>query len=66
MSASGIPVRIPPTARSPQVGAPRFSPKNFASTSATQIFANSDGCRLKAPSGIQRRAPLLSCPNSST
>ena len=36
-------------ARSVHDGAPRFSPKNLASTSATPTLANSDGCRLKTP-----------------
>ncbi len=40
-------VSTPPMARSVHVGAPRFSPKNLASTSATPTLANSDGCRLK-------------------
>ena len=53
-------------ARSVQVGAPRFSPKNIASTSATPTLANSDGCRLKTPSGIQRRAPICTVPKNST
>ena len=48
-------------------GAPRrFSPKNFARTSATPIFANSDGWRLNAPNEIQRRAPPAAVPKKST
>ena len=48
ISASGRHVSAPAIARSVQAGVPRFSPKNFASTSATPTLANSDGCRLNA------------------
>ena len=66
MSASGMKVSTPPMARSPHAGMPRFSPKNLARTSATPILANSDGCRLKLPSAIQRRAPIWTAPKNIT
>ena len=59
-------VSAAPIARSVHDGAPRFSPKNLASTSATPTLANSDGCRLKILSGIQRRAPICTMPKNMT
>ena len=45
----------------------RFSPKNFASTSATAILANSEGCRLKKPQAESSGARLpRTTPKNST
>ena len=67
MSSTGSSARPPAIARSASVGLPRrLSPKYFASTSATAMRANSEGWRLKKPSGIQRRAPPRTTPKNIT
>jgi hypothetical protein len=54
-------------AKSLRVTAPRrLSPKNFARTSASVAFANSDGCRFMGPRSIHRREPPRTTPNTST
>ena len=66
INPNGMAVSRPPMARSVQAGSPRFSPKYLASTSATPTLANSDGCRLKPFSAIQRRAPICTVPKNMT
>ena len=56
-------MKMPPRMRSLVFFAPRrFSPKYIASSSATPMRANSDGCRWNGPIGIQRWPAHLRLP----